>query len=142
MTKFQTKEQYLVLAGGRIRCHRCQAVSKRTGLQCSAPSMRSAGRAVCYRHGGASTGPRSEAGKRKIAAAQLKHGLHSKSAIAQRQEIAARLAMLEDAMHVLEMTNAPRTRGRKPRLYEPVMSAADFIRVFGIGCDRADDDDQ
>ena len=138
MTKFQIKEQYLVLAGGRIRCHRCQAKSKRSGLQCSAPAM--AGKSVCSMHGGKSTGPKTEAGRRRIAAAQLKHGLCTKEAIAQRQEIAARLAVLEDAMHVLEMTNAPRTRGRKPSLYEPVMSAADFIRVFGISRNRLDED--
>lgn len=142
MTKFQTKEQFLVLAGGRIRCHRCQAVSKRTGLQCSAPSMRSAGRAVCAKHGGKSTGPKTEAGRRRIAAAQLKHGLCTKEAIAQRQEIAARLAQLEDVMHLTGMTKAGRTRGRKPIRYEPVLSLEDAPRMLGIGRNRADEDEQ
>ena len=140
MTKFQTKEQYLVLAGGRIRCHRCQAKSKRTGLQCRAPSI--SGKVMCARHGGKSTGPKTEAGRRRIAAANLKHGLYTKTATAQRQEIAARLAMLEDAMRVLEMTNAPRTRGRKPVRYEPVMSVADLPRMIAKKFSRADDDDQ
>ena len=138
----KTKEQYLVLAGGRIRCHRCQAVSKRTGLQCSAPSMRSAGRAVCARHGGKSTGPKTEAGRRRIAAANLKHGLYTKTAIAQRQEIAARIAALEDVMGLTGRTTAARTRGRKPIRYEPVLSLEDVPRLLGIGRNRTDDDER
>lgn len=136
----KTKEQYLVLAGGRIRCHRCQAVSKRTGLQCSAPSMRSAGRAVCARHGGKSTGPKTEAGRRKIAAANLKHGLFTKEAIALRQEVAAKLCQLEDVMILNGMLNGAKTRGRKPIRYEPVMSLDDVPRLFGIGRTRADEE--
>lgn len=130
------KEQYLILAGGRIRCHRCQAKSKRTGLQCRAPSM--SGKVMCARHGGKSTGPKTEAGRQRIAAANLKHGLFSKYAIAQRQEIAAKLAQLEDVMHLTEMTNAPRTRGRKPIRYEPVLSLEDVPRLLGIGRNRVD----
>lgn len=140
MTKFQTKEQYLVLAGGRIRCHRCQAKSKRTGLQCRAPSI--SGKVMCARHGGKSTGPKTEAGRRRIAAAQLKHGLCTKEAIAQRQEIAARLAQLEDVMHLTGMTTAGKTRGRKPIRYEPVLSLEEVPRLLGIGRNRADEDDQ
>lgn len=134
----KNKERLLILGGGRIRCFRCQAKSKRTGLQCRSPAM--AGKVMCKSHGGASTGPRTEAGRRKIAVANLKNGLHTAKAIAQRQEIAARLAAIEDIMHITGMTNAPRTRGRKPSLYEPIVSSADFLRVFGIGCSRLDDD--
>jgi hypothetical protein len=140
MSKYQPKQQYLVLAGGRIRCHRCQAKSKRTGLQCRAPSM--SGKVMCARHGGKSTGPKTEAGRRRIAAAHLKHGLYTKTAIAQRQEIAARIAALEDVMHLTGMTTAARTRGRKPVRYEPVMSLEDLPRLLGIGCNRANEDDQ
>ena len=134
----KTKETYLVLAGGRIRCHRCQAKSKRTGLQCNAPSM--SGKAVCYRHGGGSTGPRTEAGRRKIAAANLKHGLYTKNAVAYRQEVAARIAQLEDVMHLTGMATAGKTRGRKPVRYEPVLSLEDVPRLLGIGRTRSDDD--
>ena len=136
----KNKERLLTLAGGRIRCLRCQAKSKRTGLQCRAPAM--AGKVMCKSHGGASTGPRTEAGRRRIAAANLKHGLYTKEAIAQRQQIAARLAQLEDTMHLTGMTNAGRTRGRKPIRYEPVISLEDVPRLLGIGRNRADDDDQ
>ena len=138
MAKFQPKEQFLVLAGGRIRCHRCQAKSKRTGLQCRAPSM--SGKVMCARHGGKSTGPKTEAGRRRIAAANLKHGLCTKAAIAKRQEIAARIAALEDVMHLTDMTTAARTRGRKPIRYEPVLSLEDVPRLLGIGRNRVDED--
>jgi hypothetical protein len=134
------KEKYLVLAGGRIRCHRCQAKSKRTGLQCSAPAM--AGKVVCSKHGGRSCGPKTEAGKRRIAAANFKHGLYTRQAITERQEIAARIAQLEDVMYLAKMTDAPRTRGRKPVRYEPVMSLEDVPRMLGIGRNRSDDDEQ
>ena len=134
----KNKELLLVLAGGRIRCHRCQAKSKRTGLQCRAPAM--AGKVMCKSHGGASTGPRTEAGRRRIAAANLKHGLFSKDAIAQRQEIAAKLAQLEDVMHLAGMANAPRTRGRKPIRYEPILTLEDVPRMLGIGRNRADEE--
>ena len=133
----KNKERLLILAGGRIRCFRCQATSKRTGVQCSAPAM--AGKVMCARHGGKSTGPKTEAGRRRIAAANLKHGLFTKDAIAQRQEIAAKLAQLEDVMHLAGMTNAPRTRGRKPIRYEPVLSLEDMPRLLGIGRNRIDE---
>lgn len=140
MNKYEPKEKYLLLAASRIRCFRCQAKSKRTGLQCRSPAM--AGKSVCYRHGGASTGPRTEAGRRKIAATNLKNGLYTAKAIAQRQEIAARIAKLEDSMHVLGMTNAPRTRGRKSIRYEPVLSVEDIPRMLRISCNRLDDDER
>lgn len=138
MTKYQSKEKLLITAGGRIYCHRCQATSKRTGLQCRSPSL--SGKSCCARHGGRSTGPRTETGKRKIAAAQLKHGLYSKSAIAYRQEVAARLAVLEDVMHLTGMTKAPRTRGRKPIRYEPVLSLDDVPRMIATRFSRAADE--
>lgn len=139
MNKNEPKEIYLETAGGRIRCRRCSARSKRTGLQCKSPAM--AGKAVCSKHGGRSCGPKTEAGRSRIAAAHLKHGLCTKDAIAKRQEIAARLCQLEDVMYLANMTNAPRTRGRKPTRYEPVMSLEDVSRALGIGCDREDDDE-
>lgn len=140
MNKYEPKEKYLLLAAGRIRCFRCQAKSKRTGLQCRAPAM--SGKVMCKSHGGASTGPRTEAGKRRIADAHLKHGLYTKDAIAQRQEAAARLAQLEDAMFLLGMSEAPRTRGRKPLHYEPLLSLEGIPRMLGIGCNRVDDGDR
>ena len=50
---------------------RCRART-RAGTPCQKPALR--GRARCQLHGGKSTGPRTEAGRARIAAAQLKHG--------------------------------------------------------------------
>ena len=50
---------------------RCGAKT-RSGTPCQKPALR--GKARCQLHGGKSTGPRTEAGRARIAAAQLKHG--------------------------------------------------------------------
>ena len=99
------------------------------------------GKVMCDRHGGKSTGPRSEAGRRRIAAANLKHGLCTRQAITDRQEVAARIAQLEDVMYLAKMTDAPRTRGRKPIRYEPVLSLEDVPRFLELGCNRTDEDE-
>ena len=50
---------------------RCGAKT-RAGQPCQKPALR--GKARCQLHGGKSTGPRTAAGRARIAAAQLKHG--------------------------------------------------------------------
>jgi hypothetical protein len=50
---------------------RCGARTK-AGTPCQRPAVKLTGR--CSRHGGRSTGPRTDAGRARIAAAQLKHG--------------------------------------------------------------------
>ena len=50
---------------------RCGARTRK-GAPCKKPALR--GKARCQLHGGKSTGPRTEAGRARIAAAQLKHG--------------------------------------------------------------------
>src|SRR6056297_1483293 len=50
---------------------RCGAKT-RLGTPCQKPALR--GKTRCQLHGGKSTGPRTEAGRARIAAAQLKHG--------------------------------------------------------------------
>src|SRR6056297_1995955 len=50
---------------------RCGATT-RAGTPCKKAAMK--GRARCRNHGGASSGPRTEAGRARIAAAQLTHG--------------------------------------------------------------------
>ena len=62
----------LTTLGGRVECRQCNALSKRTKQQCKVPAIR--GKTKCRFHGGASTGPKSKAGRDRIAAAQLKHG--------------------------------------------------------------------
>ncbi len=61
---------------------RCGAKSKRHGRACVQPAM-SNGR--CRFHGGKSTGPKTEAGRLKIAQAHYKHGLYTAEAKAERR---------------------------------------------------------
>jgi hypothetical protein len=113
-------EDVMLLAGGRIRCRRCSARSKRTKLRCGAPAMR--GKKVCRTHGGKSTGPRTEQGKANSAKANLKHGRYTKQAQTEHSEASAQLSQLEDAMYLLGMSEAPRSRGRKAKGYRPITS--------------------
>ena len=65
-------ELTLATAGGRIVCRRCNAMSKRTKVQCGAPAMQ--GKTKCKTHGGMSTGPRTNEGKLRCAQAKTIHG--------------------------------------------------------------------
>lgn len=55
----------------------------RSGNPCKRAGNPKNGR--CHLHGGKSTGPRTEEGRARIAAAQFKHGRRSKKAIAERK---------------------------------------------------------
>ena len=65
-------ELTLTTAGGRIVCRRCNAMSKRTKLQCGGPAIQ--GKTKCKFHGGKSTGPVSELGRQICAAAKTVNG--------------------------------------------------------------------
>ena len=123
MMLYSTK---LYTAGGKITCARCAAKSKRTGNQCGKPALK--GKAVCQFHGGRSTGPKTEAGKARQRASVVTSGNYTKESIEDRSRSALRLAGLEDALYVLEMTDAPRTRGRKPKGYKPLVTLEDVQR--------------
>jgi len=113
-------ERYQSIAGGKIRCLRCTAKSNRTGDQCSRPALKSSKTQKCQYHGGRSTGPKTAGGNARIAAAHTVHGQETNAARAERSAGSARLSRIEDAMYLLEITTAPRTRGRKARGYVPV----------------------
>ena len=117
----------LVTGGGKITCKRCSAKSKRSGEQCKKPALR--GKVVCDFHGGRSTGPKTEAGKDRIAAAHTVHGRETREQRAERSAASARISRLEDAMHVLKMTTAPRSRGRKAAGYRPITSVEDVVQM-------------
>ena len=94
------------------QCNRCAAVFKATGQRCTAIAV--TGRRNCLRHGGASTGPRTEAGKRRCAAARTVHGGDT---IAMRQERSlgsARVAVLESIGFAIGLLKGTKTRGRRP----------------------------
>jgi hypothetical protein len=117
--------KYLLTASGKIQCLRCTAKSSRTGVQCGRPAIRSSKTQKCQFHGGRSTGPKTAEGKARIAAAHTVHGQETNTARAERSVGSARLSRIEDAMYLLEMTTAPRTRGRKARGYVPVKTLDD-----------------
>jgi len=122
---------YIFLAGGRIRCARCTAQSSRTKLQCGRPALKTSKTQKCQFHGGGQTsGKQTEEGRSRIAAAHYKHGESTKAARAEYSKASATLNQLEDAMHLLKMTTAPRTRGRKPSGYKPVRSVHDVIQII------------
>ena len=120
-------EKYLSTAGGRITCLRCTAKSVRSGNQCLKPSLKSSRTQKCGHHGGLNKGPVTEAGRARSAAAHVKTGEFTKQAIQQRSQKLAEMMQLEDAMHVLKMTTATRTRGRKPSGYMPLTTIKDVV---------------
>ena len=87
------REPFMTLAAGRIRCSRCQALSKRTKQQCGAPSVR--GMRVCRFHGGKSTGPRTEEGRKRCGIAKTVHGGETRAIRAARPAKFAELTVLE-----------------------------------------------
>jgi hypothetical protein len=111
-------EKMIVLAGGRITCSRCTAKAKGSQTQCRKPAMQ--GKTKCRTHGGASTGPKTQAGKDAIRQAHFKHGRETQEVRAARSAKDAEMQALEDIMHVMNMTSAKRTRGRKALGYVPI----------------------
>jgi hypothetical protein len=107
-------EQMLSTLGGRVICQRCQAKSKRTKLQCAAPALK--GKRVCKTHGGRSTGPKTEAGRKRCAEAKTIHGRETREARTERSLASARVAVLEWAGRSLGFIKGPRTRGAKPKM--------------------------
>jgi hypothetical protein len=72
-------------------------------------------------HGGrGNSAPKTEAGQQRVIAAHTKSGRYTQEAKLEQSKASARLLRLEDAMHVLGMTSASRTRGRKSSSYVPV----------------------
>ncbi len=129
MVAIDGKEIYLLTAGGRITCLRCTAKSTRSGVQCRRPALTTSRTQKCQYHGGRNSGPKTQEGRRRIGAAHLKHGEATQEARQEDSLAAARLRRLEDAMYVLGMTTAPRTRGRKSRHYLPVRTVDDIRKM-------------
>ena len=120
----------LSTAAGRICCARCTAKSSRTKLQCGRPALKTSKTQKCQFHGGGQTsGKQTEEGRSRIASAHYKHGESTKAVRAEYSKASATLNQLEDAMHLLKMTSASRTRGRKPNGYKPVLSTQDLIQM-------------
>jgi ribosomal protein L40E len=125
--EFVKLESTLETAGGKIVCLRCTAKSKRSGEQCRKPALKTSRTQKCQFHGGRSTGPKTEAGKARQKAAVTKSGNFTKDSSEARASSMRMLHGLEDAMYVLNMTAAPRTRGRKPLGHVPLKTIDDVV---------------
>ena len=79
------------------------------------------GKKVCKYHGGLSAGPRTEAGKLRAIAANLKHGRETRETRTERSLSSARLAVLEAVGHKLGFMNGGRTRGVRPHKMDQVL---------------------
>ena len=114
----QSKEKYLITAGGRIKCKRCQARSSRKKQQCGKPAIRL--KNVCSTHGGLSSGAKSKEGIQRIRDAHWKHGNETKEARDERSAKSLQFLMLEKiGWHVgLFAGGSTRFRGRKPNGFE------------------------
>ena len=106
-------QKYLITAGGKIKCHRCQARSSRTKLQCGRPSLKLSRTHKCKWHGGLSTGPITPDGLDRIKEAHLKHGNDTKESRAERREKSLMFQRLEEIGWHIGMFTGTKTRGRK-----------------------------
>ena len=122
--------KHIDTAGGSIRCLRCTARSTRTGLQCGRPALKTSKTQKCQFHGGRGSGPKTDEGKARIAAAHTKHGEYSKSSKVATSAGLAKLSQLEDVLYVLKMTSVKRSPGRKPLGYKPVRTIKDVFELM------------
>lgn len=122
-------ENLLTTGGGKIQCLRCTAQSTRTGLQCGRPALKTSSTQKCQFHGGRGSGPKTPEGKVRIAAAHRIHGNETRDARTRRAVSSAKLSRLEDAMYLLGMTSAPRSPGRKSKIYVPVVTTEDLWQM-------------
>lgn len=117
---------FLLTAGGRIHCRRCQATS-RSGRQCLKAAV--TGKKVCRSHGGASTGARTQAGIQKIRETHWVHGERSADSMERDRFTAIRLRKLSDALNVLGVMQGSKMSGRWPDGYQP-LETMDDVRRF------------
>lgn len=105
-----SKESWLLTAGGKIKCKRCSAKSKRTQFQCAAPASR--GKKVCRFHGGLSTGPRTAEGKERSIAAATSNGQYTRQAKAKLRAELIEVAELEILARGIGLISRKRSKGR------------------------------
>ena len=124
---YDGKTKYLLTGGGRITCLRCTAKSSRTKLQCGRPAIKTSRTQKCQYHGGR---PHTAETLKRISEANMLHGQATKQAKEQYRHDSALMHELEDAIAVLKMGEGPRIRGPKPKVYKPVMTQADVVRMI------------
>ena len=103
----------------------CTACSKRTGLPCQNPAAY--GCRTCRMHGAR----KAESIKRGKDHVNFVHGNRTQEAQLAQSAASCRLQQLEDAMHLLGMTTAQRSRGRKANGYYKITSVDEIKKVIG-----------
>ena len=102
----------------------CTAKSKRTGLPCNNPAAY--GCRTCRVHGAR----KAESIKRGEQHPNYVHGERTMEAEKQTSEQSAQLQMIEDAIHLLGMTTAARSRGRKAAGYCKISSLDEIKKIL------------
>jgi hypothetical protein len=120
------KQPTIVLAGGRIRCRRCQAVRRRSQEQCKKAALKN--KRVCAFHGGRSTGPTTESGKQRMAASKTVHGFETRQLRIDRSLQLAELRTLEEAGRALGIIGGAPSLGRKPNAALSIKTPEQAIR--------------
>jgi len=106
------------------RAKQCTAKSKRTRLPCNNPAAY--GCRTCRVHGAR----RPESIKRGKDHPNFVHGRRTLEAQLEQSTTSRRLQQLEDAMHLLDMTTATRSRGRKANGYYKITSVGEIKKVI------------
>lgn len=120
---------------GKVVCRRCLARSSRHGGQCGRPALR--GMNVCQFHGGRG-GPKTAEGRARIALANTMHGKASKRVRDNRARFSLLIARIELLAAFLDMTDGPKTPGRKPRGLTTIENFEQAVALAGTLIHRDD----
>ena len=106
------------------RAKQCTAKSRRSGLSCKNPAAY--GCRTCRMHGAR----KAESIKRGKDHVNFLHGRRTLEAQLEQTATSRRLQQLEDALHLLGMTTAKRSRGRKANGYYKITSLDEIKKVI------------
>lgn len=106
------------------RAKQCTAKSRRTGLPCNNPAAY--GCRTCRVHGAR----KAESIKRGKDHVNFVHGRRTLEAQLEQSATSRRLQQLEDALHLLKMTTAKRSRGRKANGYNKITSLGEVKKYL------------
>ena len=112
------------LPSQKYGARQCSAKSKRSGVRCLNNAV--TGATICRMHGYV---PKDRV-KRGEAHGMYKDGSKTLEAQKQSSEQSAKLQQIEDAMHLLGMTTAKRSRGRKANGYCKIKSLDEIKKVI------------
>ena len=113
------------LPSQKYGARQCSAKSKRSGVRCLNNAV--SGATICRMHGFV---PKDKV-KRGEAHGMYRDGSRTQEAQKQSSEQSARLQMLEDSLHIMGMTTAKRSRGRKAAGYRKINSVDEIKKVLG-----------